>query len=53
MMKKPLDPAEMRMPANKFDEMMRHALGASPSTELPKAKPKPKKIVKRKKAADA
>ena len=48
MNKKQIEPDDMRMPADKFDEMMRHALGAPPPSEQPKTKPgskaaKPKK----------
>ena len=48
MNKTQIEPDDMRMPADKFDEMMRHALGAPPPSEQPKTKPgskaaKPKK----------
>ncbi len=48
MNKKPVEPDEMRMPADEFDGIMRHALDAPPPSEEPKAKPKPK-VVKGKK----
>ncbi len=35
MNKKPVEPDEMRIPADKFDELMRHALGAPPPSEQP------------------
>ncbi len=38
MNKKPTEPDEMRMPADKFNEMMRHALDAPPPSEPPKVK---------------
>ena len=41
MNKKPVEPDELRMPAEKFDEMMRKALGAAPPTDA-QNKPKPK-----------
>lgn len=42
MKNKPTEPDEMRMPADRFDELMRHALGAPSPSEQPKVKPKPK-----------
>jgi hypothetical protein len=48
MNKKPVEPDEMRMPADKFDEIMRRALDAPLPSEDSKAKPKPK-VVKGKK----
>ena len=54
MMSKTTEPDEMRMPADKFDEMMRHALGVPSPSEQPKAEPTPKpKTVKRKKDVEA
>lgn len=41
MTKKTSEPDELRMPAEKFDEMMRKALGAKPPDNAPK-KPKTK-----------
>jgi hypothetical protein len=52
MNKKPAEPDEMRMPADKFNELMRHALGVPSPSEQPKVKPKPEEE-KRKKDADA
>ena len=42
MTKRSAEPDEMRMPADQFDEMMRHALGAPQPSERPKVKPKPR-----------
>jgi hypothetical protein len=43
MTKKPAEPDELHMPADKFDEMMRRALGTpSPAQSKQKKKPKPK-----------
>ena len=54
MTKKPAEPDEMRMHADQFDEMMRHALGVPSPSEQPKAEPMPKpKTVKRKKDVEA
>jgi hypothetical protein len=54
MNKKPAKPDDLRMPADQFDEMMRHALGVPSPSEQPKAEAAPKpKTVKRKKDADA
>lgn len=44
MNKKLVEPDEMRMPADTFDEIMRHALEAPPPSEEPKAKLKPKEV---------
>lgn len=47
MNKKDVEPDEMRMPADQFDEIMRRALGAA----NPPAQPKPPKAPKAPKAA--
>jgi hypothetical protein len=47
MTKKPAEPDEMRMPADKFDEMMRRALDAPPPKAKPKGEPRGEKVKKR------
>lgn len=42
MTSKAAEPDEMRMPADKFEEMMRSALNAPAPPEKPKVKSKPK-----------
>lgn len=54
MTKKPAEPDEMRMPADKFDDMMRRALGTpppAPSKRKPKPRPRARKVETPPKAA--